>query len=314
VVQSRPSRAARVRRSAVPVDLAGVFGWLLLSGFAGILAGVALVVLIAGLPYYLTPPMQRPDHGLDTWFASGSQLGLYLGILGTALMLFVLLYSVRKWLPIPSFFGSNPFWMRFHQVCGVLGPVFIVLHAELRLPSGFIGVGFWCMVLVGLSGFFGRYRFGYFPATATDARLELQDAMARLTELREQLVADTRDRDTDHVAQAVALVREFELDPESLGQLVVLDAEIRRRRDLIRILLRKAKLSPEITRRAERDLLEQLDIRRRLAGYDVARRLLRFWSLLHQPLAFAMYGIALIHILNAILFGGAIPTLMGWEI
>jgi hypothetical protein len=214
-------------------------------------------------------------------------------------------------LPLPAFFGANQFWMRFHQVCGVLGPVFIVLHAELRNPYGFIGVGFWCMVLVGLSGFFGRYLFGYFPATATDRRLNLQEAMSRLTELREQLVADTADSETDHVAEAVALVRDFDYEPETLGQLVLLDSEVRRRRELVKALLHRAQLDPDVYRRAERALFEQLDLRRSMAGFDVARRVMRFWSLLHQPLAFAMYAIAGIHILNAIFFGGALATLLG---
>lgn len=310
---SKPSRVARVRRTAVPVDIAGVLGWLFLASFAGVLSGVALVVLVAGMPYYLTPMQQRPDHPLDGWFASGTPLGLYLGIVGTALMVFVLVYSARKWLPLPAAFGTSQFWMRFHQVCGLLGPLFIVLHAELRMPVGFIGVGFWCMVLVAASGFFGRYLFGYFPATATDRKLDLKDAMNRLSDLREQLVADTRDSDSDCVAQAVALAKDFELEPETLGELVVLDAEIRRRTEVIKALLHRAKLSPEAYKRAEGTLLEQLQVRRSMAGFDAARRMLRFWSLLHQPLAFAMYFIAGLHILNAIFFGGALATLLGWE-
>ncbi|MEQ1569791.1 MAG: hypothetical protein ABMA64_29415 [Myxococcota bacterium] len=313
MVQSKASRVARVRRSAVPVDLWGVAGWLFLASFGGILFGVSLVILIVGLPYYLTPLDARPDHTLDPWFSSGSPLGLYLGIVGTGLMLFVLLYSARKWLPLPAFFGTSQFWMRFHQICGVLGPVFIVLHAELRLPYGFIGVGFWCMVLVAASGFFGRYLFGYFPASATDRKLNLQDAMQRLTELREQLVADTRDSDSNCVADAVALARDFDLEPQTIGELVVLDTEIRRRREMIRALLHRAGLTGEAYQRAEGTLLEQLSLRRSMAGFDAARRLLRFWNLLHQPLAFAMYAIVLLHILNAVFFGGVIATLLGVE-
>ncbi|MEZ4237546.1 MAG: hypothetical protein R3F59_15650 [Myxococcota bacterium] len=78
----------------------------------------------------------------------------------------------------------------------------------------------------------------------------------------------------------------------------------------MKILLRRAGLDPEVRREAQRTLVTELGIRRAIGGFEVARRLFRFWSLLHQPLAAGMYCIAVLHVLNAILFGGAVPTLL----
>ena len=198
-----------------------------------------------------------------------------------------------------------------HVICGLLGPLFIVLHGGMTLPDGFTGIGFWCMVLVAVSGFFGRYLFGYFPQTAHDLRGNLQQAQERLSKLRAQLVAETRDATVEAVGKAVKLVKNFEFEPQSIGELIILDAEVRRRADLVRIMLHRAKLERPARRRAESTLLEQLAMRRSLAGWEVARKLLRYWNLFHQPLAIAMYLIVVVHILYAVVFGGVIATLLG---
>lgn len=288
-----------------------VASWVLFGGSSFVLLWVAAAVVVIGFPYYLTGAATRPDHPLHEWFGAGGIVGLLLGIVGTGLMTVMGLYSVRKWLPFLSFMGPSTFWMRFHMVCGLLGPLFIILHGGLKLPSGFIGIGFWCMVLVALSGFFGRYLFGYFPAGAAGLRIDIAQAQKQLTELRAQLVAETRDAKADQVGEAVRLARDFELSATRIGEMLVLDAEVRRRADLIRILLHRAQLAPEVRKKAQQTLIDQLNMRRNLAGFDVARRWLRYWSLFHQPLSLAMYLISIVHILNAILFGGAIVTLMG---
>ncbi|MEZ4237547.1 MAG: hypothetical protein R3F59_15655 [Myxococcota bacterium] len=161
MVQGTP----RVERKALrlePITVWGFVGWAFLSFLTATLLGIALVTFAGGLPYYLTPIYQRPDHPMDALWASGKPYGLVLGIIGAGLMSVLLLYSVRKWIPILPM-GSARFWMRFHLTAGLLGPLFIVLHSAFAPPSGFVGVGFWCMLLVAASGFFGRYLFGYLP-------------------------------------------------------------------------------------------------------------------------------------------------------
>jgi hypothetical protein len=291
-----------------PRELAG---WVFLVGTSGLLLAVAVIVFLVGVPYYLTSDAMRPEHALHDWYRSGGVVGLLLGLIGTGLMTIMLLYSVRKWITFLSFMGSNKFWMRFHMVCGLLGPLFILLHGGLHLPQGFVAIGFWCMVLVAVSGFFGRYLFGYFPAVAGGLKLDLEQAQKRLTELRAQLVADTQGAKAAQIAEAVRLARDLNFEPQSLGELTVLDGDVRRRVDLIRIMLYRAGMAPDARKRAEKTLVEQLLLKRSMAGFDVARRLLRYWSLFHQPLAVAMYLIVSIHILNAVVFGGAFATLLG---
>jgi hypothetical protein len=300
------ARAASERRMTAR-ELAG---WVFLGAFTVTFLWVAAMVMLIGLPYYIVPNAERAAHAYDQTLGSNRIVGLLLGIVGTFLMHVMLLYTVRKWLPLTGFMGGSQFWMRFHMLCGLLGPLYIVLHGEIKLPTGFIAIGFWCMVLVAISGFFGRYLFGYFPAAAQDLKLDLQQAQRRLSELRAQLVADTRDATGGHIQQAVALAKNLEFEPQSLGELIVLDADVRRRVDLIRIMLHRAKLPKEARRRAETTLVEQLFLRRSMAGFDTARRMLRYWNLFHQPLAIAMYLIVWIHIGYALFYGGSLGTLL----
>jgi hypothetical protein len=297
--------------SPARTTVTGLLGWVFLVTSTTLLTLVGAAVALAGTPYWLVSPELRPDHPLHQTYAPGALLGILLGIVGTGLMLVVLLYSVHKWIPFLSGLGSSQFWMRFHLLAGLLGPFYIVLHGGLKMPSGFIGIGFWCMILVAISGFFGRYLFGYFPAAAQGLREDLQREVKRLDETRAQLVAATRDGDVDSIGRAVKLARDLTFEPTGLAQLVVLDADVRRRGDLIRVLLHRANLPAAVRRRAERSLLDQLTARRNLAGFEVARRLLRYWSLFHQPLAFAMYAISAVHILNALLFGRVLLVLFG---
>jgi len=271
---------------------------------------VAVIALVVGFPFYAAPRNLRPDHELQPYFDGGGTVGIVLGLVGTGLMLLLLLYSVRKWLPL-RFMGGLQFWMNVHVVAGLLGPAYIVLHGAFTWPRGFIGIGFWCMVLVALSGFFGRYLFGYFPSTAQGLRVDLQAAQRRLSDLRAELVAETRDQSHDAIGKAVRLVKNFEFEPRSVGELVILDAEVRRRADLIRIVLHRAGLGDDVRTRAEKALVAQLELSRSLAGWNVARRLLRYWNLFHQPLALAMYLISAVHIFNAFVFGGVLATLFG---
>lgn len=288
-----------------------IAGWVFLVGLSALLLAVAGVVFLVGLPYYVSSNALRPEHVLHGWYRSGGVVGLLLGMIGVGLMTIMLLYSVRKWLTFLSFMGSNKFWMRFHMVCGLLGPLFILLHGGMHLPQGFVAIGFWCMILVSVSGFFGRYLFGYFPAVTGELKLDLEQAQKRLTELRAQLVADTQGAKAAQIAEAVRLARDLDFEPRSLGELTVLDGDVRRRIDLIRIMLYRSGMEPVARKRAEKTLVEQLLLRRSMAGFDVARRLLRYWSLFHQPLAVAMYLIVAVHIVNAVVFGGAVTTLLG---
>lgn len=107
-----------------------------------------IVIAIIAWGFYI-----RPDEVLT----AESGFGYALGIIGGSLMLFLLLYPVRKKMMIGKYLGSVPFWFKLHMFLGVVGPIAILYHANFSMGSLNSSVALWCMILVAGSGLVGRY-------------------------------------------------------------------------------------------------------------------------------------------------------------
>jgi hypothetical protein len=61
--------------------------------------------------------------------------GYALGIVGGLILLTLLIYPMRKRLPMLRRIGTIPYWFRLHMLMGVFGPVLIVVHSNFNLGS-----------------------------------------------------------------------------------------------------------------------------------------------------------------------------------
>lgn len=278
--------------------------------FLGALAALAVYVLVVGWDYYLLPRELRADHALDESLRPGGPVGVGLAVLGTALMVVMHVYSVRKLVPRVTWLGPVPSWLQFHIICGVMGPVFILIHTGFLWPRGLVAIAFWCMVLVAASGLFGRYVYGFFPANAAGRVEDLDEARESLALLRERLVAETAGVEDPGIQEAIAQARDLDHRPRSLLGLVPLSFEVWRRGRRIHGLLSATELAPEVRRDAADSLVAQLRLSRSLATWEVAGRMFRLWHVFHLPLAKAMYAIVVVHIFTAIVLGGSIGALL----
>jgi len=91
------------------------------------------------------------------WITAESGLGYWLGIVGGTVMLFLLLYPLRKRFRLLHFFGSTRQWFRLHMIMGLVGPLLILYHCNFNLGSFNSQVAFYCMLLVAGSGIVGRH-------------------------------------------------------------------------------------------------------------------------------------------------------------
>jgi len=129
---------------------------------------IILVILTAGFlysmykPYIVVPEQIRYlNTALHVRLKPSGTLGHALGIAGTVFMfLSYILYFVRKKLECLEFLGPLSMWLEIHIFFGILGPVLIMFHSAFSL-RGIIGVAFWLMVVVVVSGIFGRVLSGY---------------------------------------------------------------------------------------------------------------------------------------------------------
>jgi len=79
------------------------------------------------------------------------------GLVGGIMMLFILIYALRKRLKSLRRIGDIKYWYYFHFIFGVVGPVLIVLHTSFSIRSINGGVALFAMFSIVFSGFIGRY-------------------------------------------------------------------------------------------------------------------------------------------------------------
>ncbi len=284
------------------------------------LLGGSVAVILAGTlwlgrDYYPLPREERALHELHGLLAPGGSMGVFLGLLGTGLMVAMLLYTVRQALPLRwKWLGSPSAWLRFHVICGIGGPLAIVVHGGLYWPQGLVAVAFWCMVAVALSGVFGRYVYALLPRAASGRALAMNDANQALADLRAELVTTTASADPAALADAIEAVSAFERSVRGVLDLVGLAFDLRRRRRMVDVCLSEAGLPRPQWTAARQALHGQLKLKQALESRRVGGRLMRYWHLFHRPLAGAMYVIVLLHVASAILLGGSLQQLaMLWE-
>ncbi|MCP4205354.1 MAG: hypothetical protein GY769_25870 [bacterium] len=281
---------------------AGTFKPLLVALYV-VSLGVVLYFLVVGSSYYLTPLIERPRH--EDFFAlkPGGEQGRALGIAGSALMVVMLVYSIRKRAPWLRRFGQVRLWLHFHIFCGIVGPLLVILHSSFKV-QGLVALSFWSMIVVALSGVVGRYLYVQIPRRRSGDDLSLNAVRV----LNEQL--------------SQRLVEEFNLSEEVLAELNQVSVSgLDKNRGLVRLLLglpweslalrwRLARFRSRL-RDSPRSLLGELMrvvrqkalLERRIRLWDELQRLFFYWHLFHKPFAVIMYVFMVVHIAVAVVSG-----------
>jgi hypothetical protein len=265
--------------------------------------GGTLLLALDGLDYYRTPLVERARHELFWSLKPGGTTGHTLGIVGSALMVLMLVYTVRKrWRRLRRV-GRLSGWLHFHIYCGVIGPLLVILHSSFKV-QGLVALSFWSMILVALSGFVGRYLYVQIPRRRQGDELTLSEA--------EALNRDTARRLTEDLGvPAEALTRLDRLaavDPSRGGGALALFLHLPlsglRLRSALRRLQRDLPPLPRDTVGDLRSLLlQRAQLQRRIALWDRLQALFHYWHVLHKPFAVVMYLFMLVHIAVALATG-----------
>lgn len=232
----------------------------------------------------------------------GHPFGHWLGIVGMFMMVMTeLLYSLRKRTRLLNWAGAVRYWLSFHIFTGIVGPFLVLMHTGLQF-RGLAGVSFLLTVVVVASGFIGRYLYTALPRTltgvvasradidreASQLRDGLQMFQAEKSERIQAIVADLSQRTTQRNAMLTVFGRVFyqwQFNRKLNKALRQMDGiEASQRKQLGQMLSRKRELDRQV------DMLE------------AARRLLRFWHILHVPFGLTLFFSAAIHIVATIYF------------
>lgn len=241
-----------------------------------------------------------PDRGL----------GYALGIVGGSLMLLLLLYSARKRAAWLGFLGSVPGWFQTHMVLGLLGPLLILFHSNFRQGATNSNVALYCMLVVAISGLFGRYFHGRI-------HVAFQERQAMLATLGSQLDAKAQaESAAPWVAGlvlklksgAIAMSEGLGFIPEILRPPFIGVRAWRLRRELSGYVRRESRtaavargLDPR-AQRAEigeaRGLVEDyIDAARKVVEFGAYERMFSLWHILHLPLFFMLLAAGIVHVI-----------------
>ena len=269
------------------------------------LAAFALLAYLAweGRTYYAAPLIERPRHP-DYWrLKPGGSRGILYGIVGAGLMTLMLGYSLRKRFRPLRRWGALRYWLDLHILCGVIGPLFIVLHSSFKV-QGLVALSFWSMVAVALSGVLGRYLYLQIPRAASGDRLTLEDVEAERARLG-QAIESSSPAGARVLAELTGLL---ESEAASRGSLAFLLFRLpfdrwRLRRRLRRHLGRLGGAADGVTRAWMRRAWHKVELERRLLVLAEVQALFHYWHVIHKPFAIVMYLFMIVHIVVATMTG-----------
>lgn len=139
-----------------------------------------------GADYYFAGLGARARHGMADVFKPSGLVGQTAGMLTFAGFLFLWLYPLRKKLgPGARWLGQVPAWLDVHIVVGLTLPILGAVHAGWRF-DGVIGLGYWAMLIVALSGIIGRYVYVRIPRNRSGLELGAEE----LAQQRRQLLLE----------------------------------------------------------------------------------------------------------------------------
>lgn len=254
-------------------------------------AAVVATVLEAG-DLYRTPLAERSLHPDFRRFRPAGEIGHGLGILGSAMILLLLLYSVRKRSRRLQRVGALKTWLRYHIFLGVAGPVLITLHTSFKV-EGLVALSYWSMVAVALSGVLGRYLYQQLPRNVLGEELDPSAAENR----REELLVSLSERAALDEA-ALDRLEDLALGglagrsaPSALLRLPWLNAATARSLQGFRDSGGRPLAEPE------RELARRwILLTRRIHLFHTVRDLFHWWHVLHKPFAVIMILIMIVHV------------------
>jgi len=243
--------------------------------------------------FYITPFVERPRHPDYRILKPGGILSHTLGITGSNMMMQLLLYSVRKRTRLFGKLGAIRRWLDIHIFLGTIGPLFIILHSTLKL-NGLVSISFWSMILVALSGFFGRYLYIQIPRSIRGQELSKDEIIQQRKDLSEKLAStyniDLREMEQLEKAVAGSFKSGF------FGMIFADIFRFLRLYSIERQVRRRKKIPKKNVKALMKLLTQKALLERRIGLLARVHKLFHAWHVFHKPFAVIMYLIMFVHI------------------
>ena len=279
-----------------------------ISLYALYLLTIASIIYISsiGAPYYELSSLDRPHSEQHNKWKPGGDIGHGLGIVGSALLIILFLYSVRKRFRFMHDKGDIRYWLNYHIWMGISGPLLVIFHTSFKF-GGIVAISFWSMTAVALSGVFGRYIYIQIPRTKTGKTMNAKEIDEQDNRFDQTLKSDFN-LDAQSTDKLLSLFNRDSLaDKKGLSGLFYLilnDIQLPfKLNKLLKEIKAAGKIPSSQLKSIRKIAKERAVLRRRVAFLQSAHKLLHHWHLIHRPFALVMILIMLIHVAVAIVFG-----------
>jgi len=246
-----------------------------------------------------------------TGYRATTPLGYWLGVAGGIAMLVVFLYPMRKRFSFMRSWGAAKYWFSVHMVCGIAGPLVVLIHTGFQVGSVNAGVALSCTLLVAASGIVGRFVYVRIHHGLSGAHWTL----AELNTLIGTSDAQVRSRlaFAPHLEQRLHEFQSQVMRPKSgIGARVWSFLAVapkarlvgyRARRELqIALKARRAAVGWDESQyrralaKADRLIGDYLEAVQRAAQLSTYERMFSWWHILHVPLVWLLVVSAVAHV------------------
>lgn len=237
----------------------------------------------------------------------GTWLGYALGTVGALLIVWLMLFGIRKRRYGPGNFSLKG-WLSAHVYLGLSLIVIATLHAAFQVGWNVHTLAYVLMLLVIGSGIYGVVNYARLPQRMTENRrgLTLKAMQQELAEIDRQSVALANQLGEEYDA-AVKLSRE---NSTLGGSTLRLLSGRNPRCGTVRALAMVERLATERTGYGDKPSVLVAALSRKAALLQRARRDLRYkalmdiWLHIHVPLSFALLAALIAHIVSVFYYWG----------
>ena len=262
--------------------------------------------LIDGFSFYTTPYQERPRHRDYRFLRPAGDFGHGVGIVGSAMMIFMLLYSLRKRTGFFKNWGHLSKWLDIHIFFGIVGPILVILHTSFKV-QGLVAVSFWSMIAVAVSGVLGRYLYLQIPRNVKGEELTTREIDDLKKDLSGQIDLEKGIDQNQMEIIEQGISSETKENKGLLGILwaIIFDDLTRpfKMKKYRRKYLRQLNLPHHLENRILKVMLDRSLLERKTAFLNQVQTLFHYWHVFHKPFAIIMYIIMLVHVGIAVWLG-----------
>ena len=271
--------------------------------------GIPITISIVGWQYYAAPMAVRLRHPLNDLLKSSESIGMWMGIIGLLLFLFMWAYPFRVKYRSLAWTGPIGDWMRIHVIAGLAIPLIVAVHAGWRF-TGMIGLGYMAMLVVTLSGVVGRYLYIHIPRQQNGLEMSMEEVGNERRSLIESIAFATGLEPAEVEKRMSVDLQPYEgLDPLRSITRMIRDDVARWKvlqsleRDLRRPLPGRHKLVGHELHETMRLARRELALGQQVRMLKTTRTIFGYWHVIHRPFAITALVAVLIHVVAAVAIG-----------